>query len=228
VARLPLPAPANVPLGPAAGVLAVLWLVGVMNFFNFMDGIDGLAPGQGALVCAEVLVAGWSADAGLLAAVTLAAILGFLPYNLWPSRVFLGDVGSLMVGFLLAAFPLLAPAARRGDAVLATAIGLALFLLDPIETLIRRWRKGVPIGESHRDHRYQQLARRGSPHGPVSAALLCGGVLLCSIGAMVYRWPYLGWLAVGCAIATFLLERRMAVRASARQKPEHALPIELG
>lgn len=219
VSRLPLPAPADVGLGPLEFAFSVAWLVSVTNFFNFMDGIDGLAGGEAAVACVGIVAASWSAGATLLAILMLFALLGFLPFNWSPSRIFLGDVGSLPVGFLLAGLPFLAPGQQRARAVLATAIALSLFLLDPVETLVRRWWKGAPIGQSHREHRYQQLLGRGEPHGTVSAALIGAGLLLSLTGAAVYRHPLLGWVGVAVALGAFGLEvfavrRREASRSS--------------
>lgn len=216
VIRLPLPAPADLPLGPLGFLFSIVWLVGVTNFFNFMDGIDGLAVGEAAAVCLGIAVASWSGGASALAVLMLGALLGFLPFNWWPSRIFLGDGGSLPIGFLLAGMALLAPVEDRPRAVLATLIGLSLFFLDPLETLIRRWRRGAPIGQAHREHRYQQLLSPGDPHGRASAALICAGLLLALIGAATYRRPALGWAGVLAAAAAFGLELLAVKRRNAR------------
>ncbi len=221
--RLPLPAPLDLRLGFLAGPLAVLWIVGVTNAFNFMDGIDGLAGGEAVAVCAGAIVAGWSTDASLLASALAGAVLVFLVFNWSPSRLFLGDVGSIPVGFLLAGLPLLAPSERRPDAVLAAAIALALFLFDPFETVLRRWRQGKPLGESHREHRYQQLVLPGEPHGSISAFLVLAGLALSQVGALVYRRPSWGWFGVAAALAAFLLELA-AVSRSGRGRPAASAP----
>lgn len=207
---LPLPAPLDLPLGPLGYLFPIVWLVGVMNFFNFMDGIDGLAAGQAMAVSTIGMVTAWSADASLLAVLLFAALAGFLPFNWWPSKIFLGDVGSLPIGFLLAALPLLAPAAERHRAVLATAIGLTLFLLDPVLILWRRSRRGAPLGQPHREHLYQQIASPGTPHAPVTLAMVGVGVALSAIGAATFRWPESAWLGMVLAGAAFAAERRVA------------------
>ncbi|HXM76742.1 MAG TPA: glycosyl transferase, partial [Thermoanaerobaculia bacterium] len=107
VPRLPLPPPLDSPLGWLAVPLTVLWLVSVTNFFNFMDGIDGLAGGQAIATSTAVILAGWGSDATAIAGILIGATAGFLAYNWPPAKIFLGDVGSLPVGFLLAALPLL-------------------------------------------------------------------------------------------------------------------------
>lgn len=216
ISRLPLPAPADLPLGLLAVPVSVLWLGAVTNFFNFMDGIDGLAGGEAAVVALGAIVAGWSADASLLAAVLIGSTAAFLAYNWWPARIFLGDAGSIPVGFLLATLPFLAPDGRRPHALLATAVGLALFLLDPIETLARQWRRGARLGTSHRDHCYQRLIGSDDSHRAVATALICAGLLLSLAGAAAYRVPAVAWGGPALAALIYVIERSLA---EARSRP---------
>lgn len=216
--RFPLPPPLDVPLGPFGSVVAVVWIVGVTNSYNFMDGIDGLAGGQAAASCALVLLASWSSDAKNISCLVLGAALGFLIFNWPPARIFLGDVGSGTLGFLLAVLPLLAPPDRRSDAVLATALGLTLFLLDPVETLSRRWLRGERLGASHRDHSYQKFLAPGDPHGQVTLSLVAAGLGLSIVGALTYRFRGIGWLGVILALMAYLLERGLALRAQKRRE----------
>ena len=161
--RLPLPPPADVPLGVAGIAFGVLWLVGVTNFFNFMDGVDGLAAGQ-AVISLGVLAWALRPDpAAGVAIVVGAATAAFLTRNWSPARIFLGDVGSSFLGFLLAGLPFAAPAGSRSSLVFAVAISLTLFLLDPVATLVARRRRQAIIGAAHRDHAYQQLVEPGGP-----------------------------------------------------------------
>ena len=214
--RVPLPAPLDIPLGIVGFIFPLLWLVGVTNFFNFMDGLDGLATGQAIAACLLAIAAAWSSDSSLLALLLLGALVGFLPFNWWPSRIFLGDVGSLPIGFLLGGLPLLAPAQDRSRAVLAMAISLTLFLLDPVVTLWRRWRRGAPLGQSHREHLYQSLLAPGDPHGGVTSALVLAGLGLSAAGFMAYRLPSLGWAGVLVAALVFGADLHFAMRRARR------------
>ena len=213
---LPLPAPLNLGLpSPVLGwALALLWITALTNFFNFMDGMDGLAGGQAAAVCLGVVVAGWSSGASLLATCVGAASLGFLVHNWSPARIFMGDVGSCFLGFLIASLPFLAPMERRGDAVVAVAVGLALFLLDPLETLLRRAVAGQRVTRAHREHAYQQFLNPGDAAGTVAGGLVVAGLGLALVGAMAFRRPNLGWVALGVATLTYVCERYMAKRSS--------------
>jgi FlaA1/EpsC-like NDP-sugar epimerase/UDP-N-acetylmuramyl pentapeptide phosphotransferase/UDP-N-acetylglucosamine-1-phosphate transferase len=201
--RLPLPPPVKVFLGPLAGVAAVVWIVGVTNFFNFMDGIDGLAAGQVVAACLAVVLAGWSLGASALAAILIGAAAGFLIHNWSPARIFLGDVGSETLGFLLAGLPLLAAPGDRPNAVLATAIAMALFLLDPLVTLLNRVKRGARLREAHRDHFYQRLLEPGASHARVASRLVSAALALSLLGALTYRHPQFFWPAVALAILLF-------------------------
>lgn len=129
-------------LGWLAYPVTVAWLVGVTNAFNLIDGVDGLAPGIAALAgaaCGAILIVrGHTAEAMLLAAF-VGAMLGFLVYNFEPATIFLGDSGSLVAGFLLAATAI--AGWQKGATALASAVPLLIFALplaDAASTLVRR------------------------------------------------------------------------------------------
>ena len=130
------------PLGWLAWPVTAAWLVGVTNAFNLIDGVDGLAAGitvlAGAACGAILVVRGHTAEAMLLA-VLVGAALGFLIYNFAPASIFLGDSGSLVVGFLLAATAV--TGWQKGATALATGVPLLIFALpiaDSALALIRR------------------------------------------------------------------------------------------
>jgi Fuc2NAc and GlcNAc transferase len=213
VNRLPLPPPADLPLGLLGLPLTVLWVVVVTNFYNFMDGIDGLAGGQAIASCVGIAFASWTLTTRDLAIVLAAASLGFLTQNFPRARIFLGDVGSTSIGFLLSVLPLLAPLADRSMALLAVAIGLALFLLDPVETLFRLARGGRRLGVAHREHAYQHLANTQNRYNAVAISLVIGGLVLSLAGASAFRNVTLGWPALALAIAAYVLERFLSGRS---------------
>lgn len=212
--RLPLPAPLDWPLGWLGTPLAVLWVLAVVNFFNFLDGIDGLAALQATVTAAGILVAAWDPPLALLAGALAGAAAGFLPFNWAPASIFLGDVGSYFLGFALAALPLAAPAGERSSAVLFVALSLWLFLADATWTLARRALRGERVHEAHREHLYQQLARRFG-HPRVTLAIGIGSCLLTAV-AVVGSWraaPAWGWGGLGLAAALFATESAAAARA---------------
>src|SRR5207247_2037272 len=160
----------------AAGLLW-LWFV---NLFNFMDGIDGLAGSEAAAIAIGlVLCSGFGAgrDPGLavLAATTAAAMLGFLAWNWAPARIFLGDVGSVPLGYLLGF--LLLSVAWSGYWRIALILPL-YFLADATITLFRRLARGEAVWRPHLQHFYQRAGRRGA---------WCGGGL-CAVAGGALRW----------------------------------------
>ena len=158
----------------ASGLFLFLWLTGYTNAFNFMDGINGLAAGQaivtglGMALLGSVASGQWSVVSGqwsvLLSLIIAGAALGFLPHNFPNARMFMGDVGSAPLGFLLAALVLWI--ARDYGWWLLIPLGLlhANFVLDTGLTLARRILRGDRWYEAHREHFYQRLIRAGKSH----------------------------------------------------------------
>ena len=215
---LPLPAPADLPLGPAGVPLAVIWIVGFVNLTNFLDGIDGLAATQGLLAGVGMAIAGWLRPEGQLAVVGLllaAACLGFLPFNRDPARVFLGDVGSSTIGFAIAAAPWMLAAPERSEAVLLTAALTSYFLADGCWTLSSRLLRGEAFWRPHRSHLYQRLVATGLTHAETVRTVLGPALLAAVLGVAGYgrRSATLEWIALAAALVTFaLVHRRVAAR----------------
>jgi glycosyltransferase WbpL len=213
VGRLPLPKPFDVPLGWIAWPFGILWLMGVANFYNFMDGIDGLAGGQAVASCVGIAIAGWTLGAVEFAVVLGASTIGFLLLNLPRARIFLGDVGSTSLGFAIAATPLLAPVEKRHMALLAVALGLSLFLLDPLETLVRLLLSGHKLGAAHRLHSYQRIATsRRRALWTTTCIVLCG-LCLSLGGGLSYRIPWLIWPVIAAALSAYAVERVVSNRS---------------
>jgi len=164
----------------AAGLVWVWWI----NLFNFMDGIDGLAVSEAAAICSGLLffaLVGDGADpaAALLAAGIIGAAIGFLVWNWSPARIFLGDVGSVPLGYL-SGF-LLLDLASRGRWKIALILPL-YFLADATITLLRRLLAGERVWEPHRQHFYQQAVRNGLPHSAVVKRVIAANLLLIGCG----------------------------------------------
>jgi Fuc2NAc and GlcNAc transferase len=166
---------AVVHLGHWGDLLAVVAIVWMLNLFNFMDGIDGIAASEAAFVAAAGAGLCWllgihSATCDTAAAVA-AASLGFLLWNWPPAKIFLGDVGSGYLGYVIGTLVL--AATRENSAVLWSWLILGgVFLVDATVTLIRRILRGDRIYEAHRSHAYQWLARRWRSHKPVTLAVV--------------------------------------------------------
>lgn len=167
-----------------AGGIALVGAVWMVNLYNFMDGIDGIAGGQGLVAgaAAGALLAGTAADPAWAALgwATAGACAGFLVWNRPPARIFMGDVGSTALGL---AFAILVLAQVRAGVPLDLALlPLAPFALDATCTLARRaWRR-ERLAQAHRSHLYQRLARAWGGHLPVTA-LYAGIALAGAAGA---------------------------------------------
>jgi len=168
--------------------LAWLWFI---NLFNFMDGIDGLAASEAGVVSAGVVAVAMAGSAMLVlpavpAAIVGAGAVGFLTVNWPPARVFMGDVGSIPLGFLLGWLLI----SLAGAGYLAAALILPLvFVLDATSTLVVRLVRGRRLGEAHRDHAYQAAVDRGVPHAFVTAWVVATGVGLFALAVWSIRAP---------------------------------------
>ena len=159
-------------LGPVAGVLAGLFMVWMLNLFNFMDGIDGFAGIEGASVFllggAAFLLRG-PVPLGFLCLGLTGALGGFLLWNWPPAQIFMGDVGSGFLGFLFAAVAL---AGQLGGIPIPFWMVLGTgFFVDATATLLLRVGTGNSPVQPHREHAYQRLARHGLSHRTLSLAL---------------------------------------------------------
>jgi UDP-GlcNAc:undecaprenyl-phosphate/decaprenyl-phosphate GlcNAc-1-phosphate transferase len=179
VARLSLPAVAVI----MAALAGTAWVVGFVNAFNFMDGVNGIS-GAHALIggVAYACLAGWRRDGfGVAAGLSLAVgACAFLPWNAVRARVFLGDVGSYSIGAALAV--LAVRLVSLGVPVEAVAGPVALYLADVAWTLQRRIRCGERWLEAHRTHVYQRWCDNGWSHQEVTVLTSALTVLLCLLG----------------------------------------------
>ena len=189
-------------LGYLLGACGIVWAV---NLFNFMDGIDGIAASEAvfiALVGAVLTVPmGVGTGVGLAALVFAAACGGFLLWNWPPARIFLGDVGSGYLGYMIVA---LAVSATRNDPV-ALWVWLILggaFFVDATVTLVRRILRNERVHEAHRSHTYQWLARRWRSHRKVTLAVVAVNLLwLLPCAVLAARVPSYAGAAVILALA---------------------------
>ncbi|HXP32214.1 MAG TPA: glycosyl transferase [Stellaceae bacterium] len=190
---------------------AVLW-VWFVNLYNFMDGIDGIAGSETACLGLGIAVAlgfaGASGDgtAGL-ALVAAAAALGFLRWNWHPAKVFLGDVGSVPLGYLLGWLLL----DLAGSGWWAPALILPLYYLaDATITLARRAGRGERIWQAHREHFYQRALAPDGDHAAVVRIILLGNAGLVALAAFAAAQPIPALIAAVLVTAGMLtaLERR--------------------
>ncbi|MFJ3481833.1 glycosyltransferase family 4 protein [Pseudomonas sp. NPDC090202] len=160
-------------LGLLGDVLAAFYLVWLLNLYNFMDGIDGIASVEAVCVCfgSAIIYAlnGFASDIWL-PVLLASAVAGFLYWNFPPARIFMGDAGSGFLGIVLGLLSLKA-ASISSQFFWAWLILLGVFIVDATVTLIRRLVRGDKVYEAHRSHAYQFASRRYGKHLPVTSAV---------------------------------------------------------
>lgn len=173
--------------------LTILWIVGVTNAFNLIDGLDGLATGIGLVALGTTLAVALmlgNAEVATVCAALAGALLGFLRYNFRPARIFLGDSGSLFVGFMLAVLSVHG-STKSAAAVLAAVpvLVLALPILDTLLSILRRWLRGTPVFGADERHLHHRLLAIGLTHVRAVVLLYVLAASLAVFGVMLAFGP---------------------------------------
>lgn len=195
-------------LGLIGHVLAAVYIVWLLNLYNFMDGIDGIASVEAICVClsgALLYVLLGAANLALVPVLLAAAVAGFLCWNFPPARIFMGDAESGFLGLVLAVLSLQA-AWFKSDLLWSWIILLGVFVVDATFTLLRRLLRGDKVYEAHRSHAYQYASRLMGAYRPVTlAVLLINLCWLLPIALAVGLWHLDGVLGVVIAYAPLVL-----------------------
>ncbi|MEY2476033.1 MAG: hypothetical protein QOG87_1348 [Actinomycetota bacterium] len=216
--------------GPAAWMVifaigTVIWLVGFVNSFNFMDGINGISVAQTLVAGAAFVIIGQTREFDVLSAagaIAVAVALGFAPMNYPRALGFLGDVGSYFIGAWLAVLVVIG--LRAGVPFEAMLGSLAIYLADTATTLIRRLRMHEKWWAPHRSHVYQRLTEMGWSH-EVTTAFVTAMMLLCGLLgtlSMVGSLPVRGVADIALALTLVFYvttPRRITLRRERRTAP---------
>lgn len=214
---------AEVSLGIFGTVLGVIGIVWAINLYNFVDGIDGLAAGEaistGAIGGMLLLVTG-NTGLAMVAFVIAASNAGFLPLNWAPAKLFMGDVGSGLLGYL---FAVLAVASENVGAVplLLWVLLLGAFVFDATVTLCRRIAHGERWYHAHHSHAYQRMVQAGSSHATVSSMILGINIVLAALAIIAWLRPtlFLVSMAAGAILLSIIylsVERIRPMHATSR------------
>lgn len=188
---LPFPFITQIPLGIFGILLTLVWIMGLTNAYNFMDGIDGIAGGvavAGGLGWMILIYAGAGEITGLaflIALVITASSAGFLGHNWHPARIFMGDVASIFLGYTFAVLPLLLRTPDSNSLMIGILV-VWTFIIDAGITFIRRAVRHERLFSAHRSHLYQRMVIGGMSHPSVSLIFS----LLTLVGAIL-AW---GWM----------------------------------
>ncbi len=209
----------KVELGLLAWPITLMWIIGLTNAFNFMDGLDGLAAGTtviATLFFAAITFTQGSTFIYLMSIIVAASTLGFLLWNFPPAKIFMGDSGSQFLGFVLAVMAVIAGAF---DASHTSYFVMPLlffhFIWDAAFTFFRRMRRGEAVTTAHRSHLYQLMNRLGASHKQVTLMHLAmtfaqglGALLLVNLEGSLRLWVFVPFVVV-----QVLYTRRVMARA---------------
>lgn len=224
-------------LGLFAWPLTVVWLVGMINAFNFMDGSDGMLALAATVAGLFLALLAWMSGAlstTLVAGFVAAAAGGFLVFNWPPARIFMGDVGSGFLGAVFGALPLLLPADSRESLFVPVVLVLWPYIYDPLLSVLRRiWNGANPL-QPHREFLFHRLIRSGVDHGRAALVYaflsLCGGSVAFSMldaSLPVAIRTLLPLVAVGMAACLTWSTERLAARKQidGPPAPQASLPV---
>jgi len=220
----------SVNLGFLSIAITILWVVGITNALNLIDGLDGLATGTSFIACITIFGIAYiyqNIGVAVISLILAGSVLGFLRYNFYPAKIFLGDSGSLLLGFLLAVLSL--QGSHKGAvmvAILAPILALGLPIMDTLLTMIRRFlkpinpvnyqnengklknllSKGFSIFEADKDHIHHRLLKIGFSQKKAVLILYGICVVLCALAFVVIAWKNLNIILflVVIIIASFI------------------------
>ena len=224
IKNLNLPILGDVPLGGVGYVLTFLWIVGLTNAYNFMDGLDGLAAGVAVVAGAFLVAIAFSQNSLFVYLTTytlIAGVAGFLVFNFPPARIFMGDVGSAFLGFTFATLAVIGASLDRGHlSFYVVPLLLFQFIFDTIFTFVRRLIRGERVHQAHRSHLYQLLNRMGFSHLQISlfhyAVAVAQGVGACLLVAVDQKYR-------GLVLLPFLLFNAIYAWWTVRRAGERGL-----
>lgn len=191
---IPLIEPSTVSFGVLAYPLTIIFIVAVANIVNLADGMDGLAAGVCAISALTLAVLALSLgriSAGVLAAAIAGACLGFLPWNFNPARIFMGDSGALVLGFLLAAVSV--QGVMKTAAALALVFPLVVLLVPILDTsfvILKRLKSGQSIAGADRNHFHHRLLRVGYTQRQAAMLLYLWSGVLAAFALAIRLFPY--------------------------------------
>lgn len=206
-------------------LMTIFWVIWTTNLYNFMDGMDGLAGGMTVIGYGFLSLIAWQQGLTMLAGwllLIVAAAAGFLLHNLPPARIFMGDVGSVPLGFLTGVFAAYGVHAGHFDLWVPVLI-FSPFIVDATVTLISRLLRGEKVWRPHRQHFYQRLVLAGWGHrktviAEYSLMLACGtsALVYARVGEGARLAILLGWSVTYLSLAWGV--RRVESQANGRQE----------
>lgn len=208
-------------------IITVIWIVGITNTINLIDGLDGLASGVAAIASAYIsyaAVLSGQYGVGLAMIAVTGGALGFLPFNFHPAKTFMGDSGSLYLGFMIASISVLG--STKGATLIVTivpflALGLPIF--DTVFAIIRRWINGTPIMEADKGHVHHRIMNTGIGQRRTVLIMYCISAIMGMVSVMVVRREMLEALIL-TAVGAILLCVFVADHSSLKAIMQEGIP----
>ena len=221
IETITLPFVGHLPMGIFAAPVTVFWIVGVVNAVNLLDGLDGLAAGVSFFVCVVSFVTGLLSHNVLvcLLAVSLGgALVGFLFFNFNPATIFMGDTGSMFIGYILATTSLLGSKGGTAVALLVPILAMGVPIIDTLLAIVRRVIERRPIFSPDKGHLHHRLLDMGLTHRRAVLAIYGLSALFTTSAIVVYlgrTWQIGLALAVATALV-FTMIRVLGIVHSAK------------
>lgn len=192
----------------ASLLITVLWIVGITNTINLIDGLDGLAAGVSfiaTLVIAYIAFIGQRYEVCMAFVALAGSCLGFLPFNFYPAKIFMGDGGALYLGFMIASISVMSP--MKGATVIATILpifALALPIFDTVFAILRRIINRRPIMEADKSHVHHLILRVGMGQKRTVLTLYCISGIMGVAAVLISRNLFVDAALLVCVAATLI------------------------
>ncbi|KJS81353.1 MAG: UDP-phosphate N-acetylglucosaminyl 1-phosphate transferase [Peptococcaceae bacterium BICA1-8] len=198
-----------VSLGYLSIPVTVLWVVGITNAVNLIDGLDGLAAGLSAIAAITLAIVGYSQGHMLMVVLSLmlaASTLGFLRYNFYPAQIFMGDSGSMFLGFNLSALAIMGFAKSiTVISVFVPILILGIPIFDTMFAIIRRYFNGQPIFKADKEHLHHCLLNKGFTHKQTVLLIYAINILLAGTGVLLTHITTAQSILILAVISTMVL-----------------------
>ena len=203
---LTLPFLGTLSLGWLSFPITIIWILAITNAVNLIDGLDGLATGVSIIALTTSAITGFfflnvtNTFVSIMMFTLVAALLGFLPYNFHPARIYLGDTGSLFIGFMMSIFSLYGLKNATFITIIIPVIIMGVPITDTVYAILRRWLNNKPISQADKHHLHHRLMQMGLSHRQ-TVLVIYGIALIFSFISLLYPLSNL-WGSVLLTIAT--------------------------
>lgn len=210
-------------------IITIIWVVGLTNTVNLIDGLDGLAAGVAAIASGCIsytAILSGQYEVGLAMLAVSGGAIGFLPYNFHPAKIFMGDSGSLYLGFMIAAISILG--STKGATLIATIVPflvLGLPIFDTAFAIVRRWVNGYPIMEADKGHLHHRIMATGIGQRRTVLIMYCISAIMGMVAVLVVQRMWIESLVL-LIVAAVLVCVFIADHSSMKEILQDGIPAD--